>query len=136
MVGAHLHCAFTNVVNATEQLPSRSNLTEVPAKLTKGSYQKGRWTLYSCHLRSGRLSALLFQITCRDLLIEGTILTLALTKEPVTRAVNLVMVVCHQDTEEQDQKQCFPSLINMPGKNTSRADTNSAVNNRGDGEDS
>jgi len=62
--------------------------------------------------------------------------TLALTKEPITRAVNLVMTACHQNTEEQNQKQFFASLINMPGKNTSRADRNSIVNNRGDGEDS
>ena len=82
------------------------------------------------------MSALLFQITCRDSDRKAPSWTLALTKEPVTRAVNLVMAACHQDTEEQSQKQYFPSLINMPGKNKSRADINSIVNNRGDGEDS
>ena len=83
-----------------------------------------------------RLSTLLFQITFQDSDRKASSWTLALTKEPITRAVNLVMAACHQDTEEQNQKRYFASLINMPGKNTSRADINSIVNNRGDGEDS
>lgn len=56
--------------------------------------------------------------------------------------MNLVMAACHRDTEEQNQKQYFAFLINMPGKNTSRTEfnpeliQNSIVNNCGDGEDS